>query len=110
MKINYNLVGRKIRHFRRIKNITQEELAFEINTSPAYISNIERGKKKPSLQKLFEIADILGVTINDLVYSSSENVVFLNSKELSELISLCTPDKQQLLINSISSIIQSFIT
>ena len=110
MDVNYVLVGRRIKYFRIQKNITQEELAFEINTSPAYISNIERGKKKPSLQKLFEISDILGVTINDLVYSSSKNTAFLNNKELSELLSLCTPDKQQLVINSISSIIQSFIT
>ena len=110
MDVNYHLVGRRIKHYRMSKNITQEELAFEINTSPAYISNIERGKKKPSLQKLIEIADVLGVTINDLIYNSTNNSIILNNKELSELFSLCTPDKQQQLINSISSIIQSFIT
>ena len=109
MDLNYVLIGKRIKRFRLYKNITQEELAFEIKTSSAYISNIERGKKKPSLQKLYEISEILGVTINDLVYSSSDNVSVLNNKELSEMISLCTPEKQQLLINSISSIIQSYI-
>ncbi len=92
------------------KHITQEELAFAINTSSAYISNIERAKKKPSLQKLYEISGVLGVTINDLVYSSSEKISVLNNEELSEMISLCTPEKQQLLLDSISSIIQSYIT
>lgn len=71
MEINYLLIGKRIRRFRLSKNITQEELAFQIGTSAAYISNIEHGKKKVSLQKLCEISEIWGVTVNDLLYSYS---------------------------------------
>ena len=110
MEINYVRLGQRIKRFRKNKNITQEELAFELNTSSSYVSNIECGKKKPSLSKLVKISEVLGVTINDLIYSAPDNSLLLNNKELSELISLCTPEKQQLLIDSISSIIKSFIT
>ena len=68
MDIDYIAVGKRIREFRLQKRFTQEELAFRITSSASYISNIESGKKKPSLQKLVEISEVLGVTINDFIY------------------------------------------
>ena len=52
MTINYHAVGNRIRAYRLDKGITQEELAFRVNTSSAYISNIENAKKRPSLSDL----------------------------------------------------------
>ena len=69
--IDYMEIGSRIRRLRNARGITQEDLAYEIETSAAYISNIERGIKKPSLQKLFDIADVLQVTVNDLIYDES---------------------------------------
>ena len=67
MDIDYIKLGRRIRYFRKLQGYTQEEFAFELNTSPAYISNIERGIKKPSLQKLLEICRLLQISPNDLL-------------------------------------------
>lgn len=69
--INYKEVGKRIRYYRRKRGFTQEQLAFEVNTSAAYLSNIERAIKKPSLQKLIQIADILEISLADLVSPSS---------------------------------------
>ena len=110
MEIDYALVGRRIKRIRRYRNITQEDLAFSIGTSAAYISNVECGKKKPSLQKLYEIAGILGVTVNDLIYEYPDDTVILENRQIVEMISLCSPENRKLLLNSISSLIQTFIT
>ena len=110
MELNYRLIGKRIRRYRLSKNITQEELAFQINTSAAYVSNIERGKKKASLQKLCEISEVLGITMNDLIYNSSEQLSGFSNKEFNELMSLCSKEEQNNLIEDISSIIQTFIT
>ncbi len=110
MSINYQTVGLRIRNFRMERGISQEELAFQVNTSAAYISNIENGHKRPSLSKLIEISEVLGVTMNDLIYTSSPDNPFSDNVELNEMISLFTPEKQKLLINHISAIIKSFIT
>jgi len=110
MELNYLIIGKRIRRFRMSRNITQEELAFQIDTSAAYISNIERGKKKASLQKLCEISEILGVTVNDLIYNSAERTPDTGSKEFAELLSLCPPEDQQILLTNISSIIQALIS
>ena len=110
MSINYLIIGKRIRYYRLSKRITQEELAFRIGTSAAYISNIESGKKKPSLQKLAQISEVLKITVNDLIYTPGVNLDSLSSPELSELISKCSVEKQELILKNISEIIQSFIT
>ncbi len=107
MKLNYKVIGKRIRVCRVNKCITQEQLAFQIKTSAAYISNIERGIKKPSLQKLVQIAEVLGVTVNDFLYNSSEAMLFNDNFELTEMLSEYTPEKQQLLINSLITIIKA---
>ena len=39
--MNFKTIGIRIRNIRIEKGISQEELAFRINTSAAYVSNIE---------------------------------------------------------------------
>ena len=108
--IDYAIVGSRIRKFRSNQGITQEELAFRINTSTSYISNIERGIKKPSLQKLIEIAEAIHVTINELIYDpASEGDIYFD-KELIRIIACCDPEKQKKLTKSIADIIQIIIT
>ena len=110
MDLNYGMIGKRIRKFRLSRSITQEELAFQVGTSSAYISNVEQGKKKASLQKLYEISDILGITVNDLIYSSDVWPLGTKSKEFNELLALCPVEDQKLILSNMSSIIQVFIS
>lgn len=66
---NLNLpkyIGNKIRYYRTSKNYTQEELAKKINTKKATISNYETGYRSPQQDMLFQIANVLDISINDL--------------------------------------------
>ncbi len=109
MKIDYTVVGSRIRKYRLERGITQEDLAFQINTSAAYISNIERGIKKPSLQKLVEIASVMHVTVNDFLYTSpcSNNPAF--DRDFQYMISMCTPEKQGVITKNIAEIIKAIL-
>ena len=62
--LDYISIGKRIRHHRKRRGLTQEQLGLSINTSGAYISNIERAVKKPSLDNLAAIAETLDITIN----------------------------------------------
>ena len=80
--IDYIKLGKRIRFFRRQKGKTQEDLADLLDASAAYISNIERGIKRPSLQKLMEISYHLGTTLNDLIpieYDEYDNLIDFES-------------------------------
>ncbi len=60
------LLGERIRQFRQAKGISQEELAFKINSARNFIGCIERGEKSPSIYVLYKIATILDVSIDNL--------------------------------------------
>ena len=63
-------MGKNIKLIRRKKNLSQEDLAFELNTAPQYIGCIERGEKVPSIKFLFRIATVLETSIEVLVTRS----------------------------------------
>ncbi len=103
--VNYKAVGNRIRKLRSEQGITQEELAFRLNSSAAYLSNIENGIKKPSLTKLTDIAQILNVTLNDLIYDKEEESD-PSDDELTKLLSTWEPEKAARIKTNIVSILQ----
>ena len=75
--LDYKEIGERIRSYRKKNGYTQEQLAFTISTSTAYISYIERAIKKPSLQKLAQIAEVFGIPIDSLISAGqAETKVF----------------------------------
>ncbi len=62
-------VGKTISNLRKEKNMTQMELADKLNISFQAVSNWERGQTMPDISKLNELADIFGVTIDELLGS-----------------------------------------
>ncbi len=59
----YRQIGLKIAYYRRLRGLTQEELAERIDRSPAYVGHIEAPHiiKAVSLDTLFDIAAVLEV-------------------------------------------------
>lgn len=57
------LVGRNIVKIRNERRVSQEELAFRASIDRSYLSQIESGKRNPSLRLLAKIADSLGVKV-----------------------------------------------
>lgn len=64
----FRLLGLTIAYYRKLRGLTQAELAEATNLSRTHISNIEapNGKITISLNKLFDIADVLEVPVKDL--------------------------------------------
>jgi transcriptional regulator with XRE-family HTH domain len=67
MAVNYKLIGRRIQEIRKYNEISQAELAEYTDLSAPYISHIETGLKKASLESLIRIANVLGVTVDQLL-------------------------------------------
>lgn len=60
-------IGKHLRSTRRVKDITQEELAEMLDVSVCWISRIERGVKLPNLKFLSRMAKALKVTVKELL-------------------------------------------
>ncbi len=59
-------IGLEIKKARRYKNITQEELAKNVNLSRTYLSDIENGRYMPSVKTLTALAVSLEMDLNFL--------------------------------------------
>lgn len=65
------LVGANIREARLAAGMTQEDLAERSGFSQQYISGLERGKRNPTIVSLYELAQALGVSHEQLVEARS---------------------------------------
>lgn len=61
------LVGDNCARIRKDCGLTQEQLAECSGFSQQYISDLERGKRNPTIVTIYEIAQALGVSHLDLV-------------------------------------------
>lgn len=61
------LVGRNVRAVRQARAMTQEQLAEASGFSQQYISDLERGRRNPTVVSLYELAQALKSTPIELL-------------------------------------------
>ena len=71
--------GEKLQELRKIKGLTQEELAEALYVSRAAISKWESGRGYPNIDSLKEISNYFSVSIDDLL--SGDKLILLAEKE-----------------------------
>jgi len=67
-------VQEKIKNIRELKNLTQEYVAEKLGITQAAYSKIESGTTKISYDKLFQISNILGIEIQELLNFDSQKI------------------------------------
>ena len=67
MKIDYLMLGEKLKQQRKKQGITQETLAEYVDLSVSHLSHIENGSTKVSLQTIVNIANILNISLDELL-------------------------------------------
>lgn len=97
MGFDYELIGSRIKKAREKKGFTQEQLAEKISLSSVHISNIERGRTKPSLDSLSDLCTILeqpaGYILNGAEQSSGQ---YFN-EEIYTMLEHCSPEQKKLI-------------
>ena len=76
MELDYKNIGKRIVRRRKSLKISQIDLAEKIGISNNYLSSIEHGKEKPSLDILVKICNAISVTPDYLIMGNmySNNV------------------------------------
>ncbi|MEV6348733.1 helix-turn-helix domain-containing protein [Actinoplanes sp. NPDC051851] len=60
-------LGQRLRHLRRTRGMTLDQLSDAVGRAPSQLSLIENGKREPKLSVLQSIAGALGVPLQDLL-------------------------------------------
>lgn len=59
-------LGKNIQNARKIKNLSQNELAEILNISREHLAKLETAKRRISLKLLFTLCDVLKITEQEL--------------------------------------------
>jgi len=62
-----NRWGRRIRAFRKLKLMKQQDLAVEIGMSTSVLGQIERGTRVPTREQLESMATVLHIQLEELM-------------------------------------------
>lgn len=64
--------GMRLKSYRKSKKMTLKQLAEETGLSVGFLSKIENGFGNPSINNIQKICYVLGITVNDLMISKTE--------------------------------------
>ena len=100
--VDFNVVGERIRRGRKSKKLIQAQLAEYAGISTEYVCQIENYKRKASLTALMGISEVLGISIDELLYGNRED-----NKEM-RLIALtlkdCSYYERQVICKNVSEL------
>lgn len=83
-------LGARLRSLRTGRGLSLRGLSAELGISPSALSQMERGRKRPSVRRLFQIVSVLDVPLSaafgdDAEAATSESVVLTRAGEVPEL-------------------------
>lgn len=65
-KYIFGRLGKEILRIRKVRDLSQEDIAVDCNMDRSYLAEIEEGKANPSLKVLYKIANGLNIQIYQL--------------------------------------------
>lgn len=107
--------GKRLKQVRQSLQMTQDEFGELLGYSQKYISEIERGKKAPTLTGVAKICDKFNLSMDYLVRGKED---FLNISEVKEdtgflelqnLYEMCPKEQQNLCLDVVRNIVNNFI-
>lgn len=106
MYIDYKLIGSRIKQFRKEANMTQEILAEKMDVTVGYISQLERGITKISLDTLAKLSVILNCNICAFLENSVPNHELYLCNELSDKLQKMSPNQKKLFVKICDNIME----
>lgn len=99
--MDYKLLGKNIKEVRKSLKMTQEQLAEKIEVSTVFISQIESGSRKPSLETIYKLSIALKIKIDTLINTDYNTELPDDVTQLVDLLNMCSP-KQRTFVTEIS--------
>ena len=97
--MDYYAIGQRIRKIRKAQGFSQETLAEQAGISVTHMSHIETGNTKLSLPVLVDLAKILDVRTDDLLYDGVSAERSSTIDEIIQILDTCTAQQLKIIKN-----------
>lgn len=102
-------VASRIKSFRHVRSMSQEELALSANINPAYYGQVERGLKCPTIDTLYKIAKALDIPPAEFLRSDAlPSYASDHTQRLKELLAHIPPEKMNQVFKVIEDLTELF--
>ena len=99
MELDFKAIGKRIKIARIKKNFTQEAVADRIGVSPQHVSNIETGNSSVSLPTLVAIANMLSVSVDELLCDTVLTSKPIFEREAKDIFEVCNEYEVRVLVD-----------
>lgn len=107
MTVDYKEIGKRIRQKRKEKKLTQEALAEKLDITVGYVSQMERGVTKISLERLAEIGAVLDTELSSFLNGTVQKQNSYLQTELAEKIEKLGQKDRQLLSEILDAMLRN---
>ena len=97
-------IGQRIRAARTAQNLTQADLAFAIEVSDPYISDIELGKTKMNILTFCRIVETLKMSADSILRPNVPVVNQIYQQEFADLLKDCSPQEIESILKIVKEI------
>ena len=108
MKAVHSEVGNRVRQYRKRIGLSQETLALNAGLTVSYIGDIERGKKKPTVESLEKLLVALNISFTEFFDYETEIRPLENCSAL-EKLTLVLKDRPNDEVDMIYTIVRQII-
>lgn len=86
---NIQVIGERIKFYRKERGLTQKELERDLGVAPRYISNIEQGNRGPSIDMQVKICQYFGISMADLLPLEKPAELTPKDRMIGEIVAVC---------------------
>lgn len=95
--------GYRLKSIRKSLKLTLDDLEITTEVSKSFLSDLERGKKQPSLETLLKISKGLNMTVSELLGETPSEPLTSDLKEIIKILIQLQPDQKENLMKLIKS-------
>lgn len=106
--MDYHRMGRRIQEKRIAAGMTQEQLAEAVELSAVFVSQIETGNRKPSLDTIVKIAIALHVSVDTLLKDSLPVNLEYAVRSFSAMIQGRTEEEVSTVLDTVETMLKHF--
>lgn len=107
MEVNHYALGQKVRKFRRKMGLSQNEFSELIGRSTTFLSYVENGTKKMSIETFTEVAHALNMSMDELISGCVSGESKITSYDFSKILADCNEYEKHILADTLKAVKQS---
>lgn len=103
MSLEKGALGNAIRQARIENHLSQEDFAEMVGITPTHLKHIESEHRKPSIEVLFKIAEILHMSLDNIIFPT-ESLKKVKLSEIQNILTDCSISELQIVLDLLHSL------